>query len=215
MILIILFSLSLNSFANTQSTRQTQVNSTEIDSIDKDELLEMALTPLKVAFTPVTMLDPLGNFFHFLVEIGYVAGYSGYFLASDEFHKKFVNTKTVFSPKLPTDLDNKTINTILGHIPEDAALRKNRIALFIEEVTQKPKTAQNIIHESRVDKNSSPDVKRIMIKDLTKKELETALQKMGQENIKIHAVKTGRAKVSGLKLMGSFYAIAITAQVFL
>ncbi len=172
-----------------------------------------------VAFAPVRLSsyeDQYGNI-SLLAEVTKLLGSS--FATSwliiapaiEDVHKKAVYSKSIIANASANILSNADIDSILAEVDETGVRGPNRIQLIVEnrasysEVVPEKLSSKNseiFIREKRSDQR-----KLVTVKDLSKKELEHALQNLANNNIKAYSVKVGTVKTSALKVGGSTLAV--------
>lgn len=173
-----------------------------------------------VVFAPVKVSNyaDQDNDMTFLAELAKVFGASmsaGWLLivthTVDDFHKKMVNSKSIIANPSPSILSNADIDSILAKVDEAGVRGSNRIQIILENRSSYsevvPKTLSSENSEEFIRERNSGYKKQILVKELSKEELENTLQKLTNQNIKAYSVKVGTAKTSALKVGTSTVAV--------
>ncbi len=139
-------------------------------------------------------------------------------LSSTEVHRKLVIEKSMIAKGAePAALSRKQIENFMYNVEESGLKGSQRVSLVIEHRTKtmgnidKMITRKNVstaLYDAKMTNKNKAQT--LILKGLTKEELRGVLTKISDNRIRVYSAGIGKAKLSGIKLIGSGVAIYLT-----
>lgn len=122
-------------------------------------------------------------------------------------YSRHTTTSTVYISqrigKVSVQTPTKVTTTHIDQQINQKVLSSESVDQFIQDVNRPAPPATSILHTEAT-----------MAKEVTKEELERALQAMANNNIKLHNAKLGNVKMHGLRVAGSAVVVYLTLDMF-
>jgi hypothetical protein len=169
----------------------TSISATEQKTAweDFDAIGELAFKPLKIdTYTddPSEASEIAYGVSKILVGVGVPAGYLATSIIRKDFHKKLVKKRAILSKTNGAILNNAEIDKILFEVER-----------------LKPRAQKKVLIVFQDKQNMKP----VMVREITKENIEHALSNLSNNNVKAYSVSLGKVKTSKLKVGGHVLAI--------